>query len=94
MTKEGLSPKHHGELNIPIEVYPGGENARAIRIAELRTQYSKNPVALQQIDVYAKDTEYDSMISRYVEVTKNNNEKEIKKLEAWFAENYPDIRYP
>jgi len=50
--RKGLLPQHHGDLNRPSEVYPGGIEGKNARIADLRKQYSDDPVALQQIDVY------------------------------------------
>lgn len=89
----GLSPEHHGQLNIPQEVYPGGKEAKNVLIKKLRTQYTDDPKAQQQIDVYTGNQEYMTKIRQYVEAHKQDDKEAITELEAWFKENYPDIRY-
>ena len=70
----GLKPTHHGDLNRPSLIYPGGAEARNARIAELRAEYSTDKVAQQQIDVYADDTEYHTKLHEYVEAMKTGDE--------------------
>lgn len=89
--KKGLIPQHHGDLNRPSIVYPGGKEARDARIAQLRQEYTDNSVAQQQIDVYADDTEYHAKLREFTEALKSGNTAKEAELDAWFKEHYPDI---
>ena len=92
MKKEGgLRPEHHGDLNRPEIVYPGGEDARKARITELRQEYAGDTRALQQIDVYEGDNEYSRHMRQYVEAMKSGNLQKQQELEEWFHTNYPDL---
>jgi hypothetical protein len=87
----GLKPNEHGDLNIPSIVYPGGKNARDIRIAELRTAYVDDQIALQQIDVYDDSTEYHVKLDQFKQALMSGNTCMEAELEAWFKKYYPDI---
>jgi len=89
--KKGLSGQHHGELNRPEMVFPGGEEGKSARIAQLRQEYAGDTRALQQIDVYEGNNEYSRHLSAYVEAMKNGNSTRQKELEEWFHLNYPDL---
>ena len=87
----GLKPTHHGDLNRPSVVYPGGKEARDRRIATLRAEYAGDKVAQQQIDVYDGDTEYHNKLREFVTALKTGNSAKEAELYAWFKEHYPDI---
>ncbi|MEK7194434.1 MAG: hypothetical protein AAB660_01985 [Patescibacteria group bacterium] len=87
----GLKPTHHGDLNRPHMTYPGGKEARDKRIADLRSEYSEDKVAQQQIDVYADDTEYHVKLGKFKRALMSGNTAKEAELEAWFKEYYPDI---
>ncbi len=89
--KGGLKPEHHGDLNRPEIVYPGGEEARTARIAQLRQEYAGDSRAQQQMDVYEGGNEYSKHLSEYVEAMKSGNLARQKELEDWFHTNYPDL---
>jgi len=89
--KDGLIPEHHGDLNRPSVVYPGGSEAREARLAELRAQYAGNPRALQQIDVYDGSTEYHVKLREFTEALKSRDTAREAQLQAWFDEHYPDL---
>jgi hypothetical protein len=89
--KKGLKPEHHGDLNRPSEVYPGGQEARAERIGQLRKEYEGDTRAQQQIDIYEPGNEYHRRVYEYREALMNGNLAKQKELEAWFNQNYPDI---
>ena len=89
--KKGLSGQHHGDLNRPEIVYPGGEEARTTKIAQLRQEYADDSKAQQQIDVYQGNNEYSRHMSQYVEAMKSGNLTKQNELEEWFHTNYPDI---
>ena len=88
--RKGLLQKHHGELN-SYEFW--GQDLEVVkkRYEELRKQYADDPVALQQIDVYDSTPKYHLKFREYRDALKNNGTKKLKKLEAWFKKNYPDI---
>ena len=88
----GLSPEHHGDLNRATEVYPGGKDARAKRLTQLREQYAGDRVALQQLDVYSdEDNAYHQALRKYKAAILSGNITLQSKLEEWLKENYPDI---
>jgi hypothetical protein len=89
--KKGLIPQHHGDLNRPSLTYPGGKEARDVRIAQLRQEYAGNSVAQQQIDVYADDTEYHTKLDEFKNALMSGDIAKEAELEAWFKEHYPDI---
>lgn len=79
----GLSPEHHGELN-KLNVVPERYDA-------LRAQYSSDPRALQQIDVYDPATEYHDKMSLFVQALKSGDTATEAELQAWFDTFYPLI---
>ncbi len=85
----GLSPKDHGFLNglnlLPIE-------ERRKIYAEKRSLYAGDKVALQQIDVYDGDTLYHTQLRKFTDALKSGDTKTEAELQAWFDENYPDIK--
>lgn len=87
----GLKPQEHGDLNLPSVVYPGGEDARERRMAELRAAYADDPVALQQIDVYDGSTEYHVKLEEFKKALMSGNTAKEAELDAWFKEHYPNI---
>lgn len=90
--RKGLSGEHHGDLNRPGYVYPGGDEARNERIDELRQLYNDDNVALQQIDVYDGRTEYHAKLHEYRDALMSGNVGEQARLDEWFNKNYPDIK--
>lgn len=88
----GLKPQHHGELNVPGQVFKGGKEAKAKKITELRQEYANDPVALQQIDVYEGDNEYSHHLQLFVKALKSGDAAKEAELDAWFKEHYPDIK--
>ena len=90
--RKGLLPQHHGELNKPSEVFPGGVERKSARVADLRKKYSADPVALQQIDVYDPvPNEYHRHMKLFIEALKSGDTARENELNAWFKEHYPDI---
>ena len=78
----GLSQQHHGELNSLPE---------SSRYDELRREYSDDPIALQQIDVYDGSTEYHGKFIDFVNAVKSGDSRAEESLGGWFIEHYPDI---
>ena len=91
--KGGLIPEHHGDLNRPSLVYPGGKEAKDVRLAELRAQHANDPRALQQIDVYEGNTdiEYFVKLEELKEAFKSRDTVREAQLRAWFDKYYSDI---
>jgi hypothetical protein len=90
--KGGLSPQDHGDLNRPSNVYPGGQEARDARLAELRDHYAGDPRARQQIDVYDSSTVYHDKLRKFTEALKSGDTARVAQLQAWFDEHYPDLK--
>ena len=84
--KKGLTPKQHGELNVPREVFDGGKEAKIKRITELRQVYAGNPLAQKEIDIYDVDSEYNIHIVEYRESITDGNKNKQKELEKWFEQ--------
>ena len=89
--RKGLSGQHHGELNRPVEVFEGGADAKAQRIALLREEYADDSKALQQIDVYEGSNEYSEKLTAFVGTLKSGNTGLQRRLTKWFRTHYPDI---
>lgn len=87
----GLKPEHHGNLNTPGSIYPGGKESRYEEIEQLRAEYADDPVALQQIDVYDGRTKYHDKIAELRDALKAGDTQKEAELEVWFNNNYPDI---
>jgi hypothetical protein len=90
----GLTREEHGDLNIPTSVYPGGEEAKNMKIDMLRALYQErgNSTALQQLDVYDGRSEY---IMKFEQLTQAAISGDIEKqntLLEWYRTNYPDIK--
>jgi len=79
----GLSRSHHQELN-------RGRVSQK-RLAQLRHEYARDSVALQQIDVYDGSSRYGAKFREYIDACKKGNEQQQASLEKWFKRNYPDI---
>jgi len=86
----GLRPKDHGFLN-GIHCKFSREEQREI-LTNKRAEYSDDPVALQQIDVYDGDTEYHDKMREFRDALISGNSTREKELDAWFKEHYPDIK--
>ena len=84
--KNGLTREHHGELNIPREIFNGGKEAKIKRIAKLRREYAGDSLALEQIDVYDVDSEYGKHLIQYKQSMINGDINKINELEKWFEQ--------
>lgn len=96
MTKEkkGLSSEHHGELNVTSELFPGGIEAKWKRIDDLRKEYSANPAALQEIDIYdCRKREYRDKLKMLMNAVKVGDTNKEEELMSWFQEHYGDTVY-
>jgi hypothetical protein len=85
----GLRPTDHGDLNRPLEVYPGGKEAKEQRMAELRQEYTHDPEALEQIDIYDHNSQYIVKLREYRDALKFGDTQKEAALEAWFQTKYP-----
>jgi hypothetical protein len=88
----GLKPEEHGDLNRPAgESYPGGDEARKKRIAELRAEYAGDFKAQQQIDAYEGDNKYEQKMRLFIEAVTKGDDRAVNRLRKWFKKNYPDL---
>lgn len=83
MSKKGLKPEHHSEINKP--------NVPKSRLNQLRAEYKNNHTAQQQIDVYDGNTEYHGKFREYREAVQSGNTAQEGILTRWFKKFYPDI---
>ncbi len=90
-TVRGLSPQHHKELNGGDFRRDHEEEQQIARLAELRSQYANDPVALQQIDVYDYRTEYHVKFAELRNALISNDTKAEAELSHWFEVHYPDL---
>ena len=83
---EGLTPRHHEFLNGLVDKTL--EERRQI-YKKFRKICEKNPLALEQIDIYDRESPYVQHVRFYLDAFKSRNAVAIEREEAWFAKHYP-----
>jgi hypothetical protein len=78
----GLNPKDHGRLNGVVNL--SNEKASQL-VAKMRNKYSKDLVALQQIEAYEFGPEYAEKLKDYINAQHSRDKDKIENLEAWFS---------
>ena len=91
--KLGLTPEEHGRLNQPAEVFPGGQEARDVYMAELKKLYEGDSEAQQRIEYYDPSSEHHKIYQRFREAILSGDEKLAEELMLLARELYPDL-YP
>ena len=84
----GLKSEDLQELDL-IGLKPSKHRRR--RIAELRSTYEGDPVALRQIDVYDIGSPYSLHNRAYLNALRTGDEETRLREETWIREHYPDI---
>tara|TARA_Y100000310_G_C20472694_1_gene710863 strand:- start:119 stop:388 length:270 start_codon:yes stop_codon:yes gene_type:complete len=82
---KGLNLAHHKYLN---ELVHETLEKRVEIYNKIREIYCDDKLALEQIDIYDCQSQYNKHKRIYLNALKNNNEKIILKEEEWFIKNY------
>jgi hypothetical protein len=83
----GLNLADWAELNKGGSNSPGEKEARVSRVAVLREQYSNDPRAQRQIDVFDPNSEYAQIFHQYRDALVHGDQVKIVEFEKWLVDN-------
>lgn len=81
---EGLSTEDLNLLDATINIKTKNE-----LLSRLRKKYADNPLALEILDGYDKNSLHFKKVLEYKDALLSQNQEKQQELEAWFEQHYP-----